>query len=534
MRPGTANGHGSAAARYVEEEERPSNGTEDADKARQIDALHRSLAVIEFSLDGVVHYANDNFLRVLGYRQDEIVGRMHSTFVDDKIRQSPEYREFWDRLKRGEAFTGEFRRVAKGGREVWILGTYTPVLDASGRPYKVVKFATDITEQKRWAADMTSQVQAIGRSNAVIEFDLSGNVLAANDLFLTALGYKLDEIKGKHHSLFVSEEERRSDAYQKFWSRLARGEFLSGEFRRCAKGKREVWIQASYNPILDTTGKPYKVVKFAQDITKQVKARLLAQQVATTTLSGLSEEMSTLSQQMAASATETSSKVSEVSSSAATISANMETVASSTEEMSASVREIARNASEAARVANTAVVLASTTNVTVSKLGESSNEIGKVLRVITAIAQQTKLLALNATIEAARAGEAGKGFAVVANEVKELAKETAKATEDIGSKIDAIQGDTRSVVGAIGEISQIIDKINTIQTTIAGAVEEQTATTNEMSRSVSEGARGVSEIARSIATVASAAEVTSKGAAQSYQSAEQLAEVSAQLQKAFS
>ncbi len=249
------------------------------------------------------------------------------------------------------------------------------------------------------------------------------------------------------------------------------------------------------------------------------------------TLGGASESLSGLSQELSASAEETSAQASTVSAASEQVSMNVQTVATGTEEMSASIREIARNAAEAARVASSAVSIASATNATVAKLGESSSEVGKVIKVITAIAQQTKLLALNATIEAARAGEAGKGFAVVANEVKELAKETAKATEDISQKIEAIQNDTRGAVTAIGQISTTIDQINEIQTRIAGAVEEQTATTNEMSRNVAEGAKGTNEIARNITGVAQAAQATSKGATKSLEQAQSLSRMSTELEK---
>jgi methyl-accepting chemotaxis protein len=249
------------------------------------------------------------------------------------------------------------------------------------------------------------------------------------------------------------------------------------------------------------------------------------------TLGAASEELSEVSQEISANAEETSAQASTVSAAAEQVSANVQTMAAGTEEMSASIREIARNAAEATRVAREAVTIASFTNSTVGKLGESSAEVGKVIRVITSIAQQTKLLALNATIEAARAGEAGKGFAVVANEVKELAKETAKATEDISQRIAAIQTDTQSAVSAIGKIGTIINQINDIQTTIAGAVEEQTATTNEMSRNVAEGAKGTNEIARNITGVAKAARDTSTGTGKSLRAATELARMATELQR---
>jgi methyl-accepting chemotaxis protein len=248
------------------------------------------------------------------------------------------------------------------------------------------------------------------------------------------------------------------------------------------------------------------------------------------TLSAASEELTASSQQMTGNSQETSAQAGVVSAAAEQVSRNVQTVATGTEEMSASIREIAKNANEAAKVATSAVRMADTTNQTVNKLGESSAEIGKVIKVITSIAQQTNLLALNATIEAARAGEAGKGFAVVANEVKELAKETAKATEDIGQKIEAIQSDTKGAVEAIQEISSIINQINDISNTIASAVEEQTATTNEIGRNVSEAAKGSAEIAQNITTVAEAARGTNDGANDTLRASQELAKMASDLQ----
>jgi methyl-accepting chemotaxis protein len=244
-----------------------------------------------------------------------------------------------------------------------------------------------------------------------------------------------------------------------------------------------------------------------------------------------SAELSSTSQQISANSEETTAQAKVVSDSAQEVSRNLQTVATGAEEMGASIREIAKNATEAARVATSAVKVAQTTTATVSKLGDSSTEIGQVIKVITSIAQQTNLLALNATIEAARAGEAGKGFAVVANEVKELAKETAKATEDISRKIEAIQLDTKAAVDAIASISGVIHQINDISSTIATAVEEQNATTNEMSRNVSEAAHGSGEITSNIAGVAQAAESTSRGAADTQEAAQQLVETSAELRR---
>jgi methyl-accepting chemotaxis protein len=634
-----------------------------AGRAAQLDAINRSQAVAEFALDGTVLSANENFLQALGYSADEIQGKHHSMFVEPEYAQSPQYRQFWDKLNRGEYDAGQYRRIGKGGKEVWIQATYNPVMDEAGHPVRIVKFAIDITRdvqarvvaevikqavdnvsvaimmvdrdfvvkyvngttlnmlrnytedfRKLWPgfdpekivgmcidtfhknpahqrrmvsdparlphraeiavgrlrfalnvqasygiggeyngnilewsdvtdvrakelqnAEYRSMFAAINRVRAIVEFTPDGTVIGANQNFLGVLGYTLEQIVGQHHSMFVEERQRQSSEYKAFWTKLQSGEPDSGQYRLLGRNGKEFWLQANYNPVTDDKGQTFKVVVYATDVSDQVRMR----EHMTEVLQGVARhaedlglaasELSATSQQLSANAEETAAQSNTVATAAEEVSANVQTVAAGTEQMSASIREIARSAAEAAKVAREAVTLANTTNGIVTKLGESSSEVGNVIKVITSIAQQTKLLALNATIEAARAGEAGKGFAVVANEVKELAKETAKATEDISRKIEAIQGDTRGAVAAIGQIGATINQINDIQTTIASAVEEQTATTNEMTRNVGEGAKGTNEIARNIAGVAQAAQDTTQGAAKSLTAAKTLTQIAEQL-----
>jgi methyl-accepting chemotaxis protein len=239
----------------------------------QVEAIGRAQGVIEFALDGTILNANTNFLAVMGYDLAEVQGKHHSIFVSRDYAQSTEYREFWDRLRAGQFQTAEFKRVGKGGREVWILATYNPILDPAGRPFKVIKFATDITQVKLENANFQGQIEAISKSQAVIEFDLDGTILWANDNFLATMGYELAEVQGRHHSIFLEKSASESGEYKQFWENLRRGTFQTAEFKRIGKGGRSVWIQASYNPILDPDGRPFKVVKFATDITDQVHAR---------------------------------------------------------------------------------------------------------------------------------------------------------------------------------------------------------------------------------------------------------------------
>ena len=235
-----------------------------------LNAMQRSQAIIEFDLQGTILTANENFCRALGYTLSEIVGQHHRLFVDPADAASPEYREFWARLGRGEFDSRQYKRIGKGGRELWIEASYNPVFRFS-KPYKVVKFATDITASKLKSAEDAGKIDAISRAQAVIEFTPIGDILTANDNFLSTLGYQPSEIQGKHHSMFCEPNYARSDDYRAFWEKLRSGQFVADEFKRIAKGGREIWIQASYNPIFGLDGSVVKVVKFATDVTDRVK-----------------------------------------------------------------------------------------------------------------------------------------------------------------------------------------------------------------------------------------------------------------------
>ncbi|MGO6669874.1 methyl-accepting chemotaxis protein [Rhizobium ruizarguesonis] len=460
-----------------------------------LNAISKSQAIIEFDLKGNILKANENFCNALGYRLDEVVGKHHSMFCEPAYTATPEYRAFWARLGRGEYDAGAYKRLAKGNSEIWIQASYNPVFKG-GKPFKVVKFAADITAAKKQAVEDSGKLQAISRSQAVIEFTPKGEILTANENFCKAMGYSLAEITGKHHSIFCDPAYVSTENYSNFWRRLASGEFIANEFVRFGKDGREIWIQAAYNPIVDADGKVYKVVKFATDVTQRMSAisllggalRQLSEGDLTRTLDtpfvpsmeqlrhdfntaikGLAETMKTIGEN--ASAIAVGSR--EIGASADSFSKRTEQQAASVEETAAALEEItttvndsSRRADEAGRLvamtkqgAEQSGVVVSNAVAAMGQIEQSSREITNIISVIDDIAFQTNLLALNAGVEAARAGETGKGFAVVAQEVRELAQRSAKAAKEIKALINTSGEHVRNGVGLVGRTGKALEEI---------------------------------------------------------------------------
>ncbi|VVE29914.1 chemotaxis protein [Pandoraea capi] len=525
-------------------------------------ALNRVQAVIEFDLQGRILHANENFLQTVGYRLDEIQGQHHRMFCEPDYAASSAYRDFWAKLGRGEFDAGEYKRLGKGGREVWIRASYNPVFDANGVAYKVIKFATDVTADRTRQAEFEGKVRAMDIAQAVIEFNLDGTVITANDNFLKTLGYSLDEIRGKHHRVFCESDYAASNAYREFWAKLNRGEFDAGRYKRLGNGGREIWIQATYNPILDANGRPYKVVKFATDITQQVeleasvkrraeedqrKVALLLDTVNRAAAGDLTGEIAVAGTdpidqladgirhmmddlrgvigkvvnsagEFSGASRDIADRANTVATGAQALGATVEEMNASIEELTASINSIADNTKGADQLAKSTQQEAETGSRAIARsieamelINKSSEDIGEIVKVIGEIAGQTNLLAFNAAIEAARAGEHGLGFSVVADEVRKLAERSSQATKEISKLINestkrVAQGSdvSRQAGEAFEKIVNGVSRTTQAISEISCAAEEQLVAAREVSLAIQHVAEETEKSAGACETIAQA------------------------------
>jgi methyl-accepting chemotaxis protein len=503
------------------------NWREGGDAKAILAAMQKSYAMIEFNLDGIILNANQNFCDAMGYTLAEIRGKHHKMFVEPDYARSADYQDFWAHLRQGEYNRSQFKRFGKDGREVWIEATYSPVMRGN-RPEKVIKIATDITAGKLKSLEDAGKIDAISRTQAVIEFKPSGEIISANQNFLDTMGYRLQEIAGKHHRMFCTPDEIASEHYERFWADLAAGKFQTGEFRRVGKNGSEVWIQATYNPIIDPSGKVLRVVKFATDVTARVNAvqaiglalnRLAEGDLEQNVVQDFPRDLQQLKLDFNSSISKLREAMFGIGDNAAVISTGAVEMRSASSELAArterqatSVAEtvhalsgISKNIAETAELAEEAGHLVSQTGESAQKSGavvqlaiaamgeieNSSKEISNIIGVIDEIAFQTNLLALNAGVEAARAGDAGKGFAVVAQEVRALAQRSANAAKEIKTLISNSGEQVKNGVALVGktgaalqEIVTQVENVNRNVTAIVQSSREQSIGLREIDSAV--------------------------------------------------
>ncbi len=435
--------------------------------------------------------ANRNFLAALGYSLEEIHGRHHAMFVGKAAADSADYKAFWERLRRGEFQTGQFKRYAKDGSEVWIEASYNPVLDGKGRVYKIVKFASDVTARTREHAEMKGQVEAISKVSAVIAFDLDGNILDANENFLSTVGYGLDEIRGKHHRMFVDAAYARSPEYREFWAGLRRGEFQAGQFRRFGKGGKEVWIEASYNPILTPDGVPYKVVKFATDISAQMQL-----------LANLRKMIDENFSRWRARCRSPTSAPKRWRGGRQDIRKRPDAGLQRRGAGLVHRRDLAEHVA-LARCHRKRGSHAREAEAATGKLGGSDRH-GRDRQPDPGHCRPDQPAGAERDHRIGPGGRAGRGFAVVASEVKNLAGEAAKATDQITREIDGVQAITDDVASMLENIRSAVDTLFAQVAAAASAVEEQSVVTSGMSQSMHEVAGAVGDISSSITDIGAA------------------------------
>lgn len=462
-------------------------------KDEYYEAVNNNYAVISFKIDGTILEANNNFLQALGYTLSEIVGKHHKIFCDESYVNSLTYKEFWNNLSKGYVQTADFKRFKKDGSVIFIRASYSPIKDSGGKVYKVMKFAQDITEQKLQELYFEGQLNAISKSQAVIEFNMDGTIISANENFLHTVGYTLEEIQGKHHKIFCDAVYQSSSDYIQFWKDLNKGEFKGGEFHRIGKNEQEIWIQATYNPIFDINNKPYKVVKYATNITDR-KRKMFEIEESIKHLSESLSKLSSSSNNMQNEAQATVQNSEKILNRIVPINDSVSNITSQIETMLNAISKIVESSSHANQISTQAQQKSKETTSDMLKLNEESQKIGETINIITQIAFQTNILSLNAAVEAATAGEAGKGFAVVAQEVRNLATRSDEAAKEITSAIESIQTLIQASLNSINTIDSTIETISEVSSKMTNIIHETQSISHSVASITNEASSDLNNI----------------------------------------
>ncbi|MGE4481873.1 methyl-accepting chemotaxis protein [Acidocella sp.] len=536
--------------------------------AATLEALHNSYAVIEFTPQGTILDANTAFLRACGYTRAELVGRHHRMLLPPQEASSPAYQTFWTELAGGHPKSGEFHRLRKDGRDLWLQASYTPVRGRGGKVKKIVKLALDVSSDHDRAEANQGLMNALNRSQAVISFELDGTIIDANENFLRAMGYSLDEIKGRAHSMFVDPAIVASPEYKSFWDRLRAGEQFTAEYRRIGKGGREIWLQASYNPVFNDQGKVTKVVKFAFALDERMRCmRLIGNGISNIANGKLSNveitetllpSIDPLRHDFNSAVVKLRETMRDISLAAATIrqttgavnesagrlsarteqqAANLEETAAALDEITASVRKAAQNAGHMRDMASQARGDTKNSGQVVGKavqamgeIDESATKITNIIGVIDEIAFQTNLLALNAGVEAARAGDAGRGFAVVATEVRALAQRSADAAKEIKALITGSGEIVAAGVKSVAEARESLDRIANHVLGIDSAITEAAASAEEQSTGLGEVNSAVNQMDQMTQANAAMAEEAAAASQSLTDEAEKISQLLAQFE----